>query len=122
MSALPNPAEEPISDLFLERMTVACRQIGVMVAQIENTVIDTAHVIDQCELPRQTLQKIDLVTQSMEELACLFERARSHPCSFVEIDVDAVIAPSRLEWLRSLVSEGKLIEETQESDDDIILF
>ncbi|WP_108384463.1 hypothetical protein [Yoonia sediminilitoris] len=110
------------TDMFMDRITVACRQIGLMVAEIENSVIDANQVVDRSEIPRQTLQKIDLVIQSIEELACIFERARSGEVSFREVDLDAVISPGRLEWLRTLVSEGVIVDSIARGNDDISLF
>ena len=102
------PSEEDTG--FLVDLAQVCREIGRMIAQMEIALIDAAQDSDNATLPRQSLQQIDLIIQSTEELALLMERTSPDMVLDPQADREKIINPTRLEWIRNRLA-GPVAEQ-----------
>ncbi|WP_411890557.1 hypothetical protein [Yoonia sp. SDW83-1] len=89
---------------MLTDIAQVCREIGAMIAQIETSLIDAAQDTGTVVLPRQSMQQIDLVMQSVEEVALLMERSNQMMPTCARADIEKIIGPTRLEWIRNRLS------------------
>lgn len=87
------------------RTGIALRQIGMMVAELETSLIDAGFETDGRAIDRSSMQQIDLVLQSVEELACLLERLEAQLQPGTTVSHELILAPVRLEWLRHLLAD-----------------
>ncbi len=104
MTALPHSFPATQGDGLLTDIAQVCREIGAMIAQIETSLIDAAQDTGTVVLPRQSMQQIDLVMQSVEEVALLMERSNQMMPTCARADIEKIIGPTRLEWIRNRLS------------------
>ncbi len=104
MTALPHSFPAAQGDGLLTDIAQVCREIGAMIAQIETSLIDAAQDTGTVVLPRQSMQQIDLVMQSVEEVALLMERSNQMMPTCARADIERIIGPTKLEWIRNCLS------------------
>lgn len=103
----------------------AMREIGQTLTALETTMIGE-HIETQNSSSRlMALQTFDLLIQSVEELALLFDRMETHEHVMGEVDYIDVIAPIKLQSIRDHIAGQRKIYSKANGkvcDSDVSLF
>ena len=109
----------------LKNTSAAMRELGQTLAQLEAAFLDDAFTNAQVTLNKPAMQTIDLLMQSIEELALMFDRMQAHEHTSGEVDYFDVIAPIRIQRIREHIA-GRRARYVQSSkaveNDKISLF
>ena len=120
----PNPGRHDLKAV-LKNTSAAMRELGQTLTQLEAAFLDEALANSQIALNKPAMQTIDLLMQSIEELALMFDRMEAHEHTLGEVDYFDVIAPIRLQRIREHIA-GRRARYTQSNkavdDDEISLF
>jgi hypothetical protein len=99
----------------LRNTSAAMRELGQTLTQLESAFLDDALANAEITINKPAMQTIDLLMQSIEELALMFDRMEAHEHTLGEVDYFDVIAPIRLQRIREHIA-GRRARYTQSSN------
>lgn len=106
----------------LSNTSGAMRELGQTLSQLESALLDDAMATPNRMINKPALQTIDLLMQSIEELALMFDRMEMHEHVTGEIDYFDIIAPIRLQRIRERIAgqRARYAQQPESTDNDEI--
>ncbi|WP_342076277.1 hypothetical protein [Yoonia sp. SS1-5] len=101
---------------LFSRLSDVIREVGVAVAEIEETMVDEVQFNQRARLPSHTVQKIDVVMQSIEEIALIVERMSLVAPECLERNRFEIVNPAKLEWIRTVLLDDETKNASPELD------
>lgn len=119
------PAQLHVSTL-LARLALAMQNLHHMVCDVETTILDGVHANGPQAAVPVSIQQLDHVLQTIDELAQLIHRLSEQQLHENQLLIADVIAPVRLERLRNLLEHEQTGKEEnmarQHNAGDVSLF
>lgn len=111
MNVVYDPEADRNVQQFLCHLTKAIREVGRLVENIETSFLDSTGDAIPGALPHTTVQNLDLALQSIDELALISERIAPLFPIDQHVQLEPIIAQTRLEWLRRLILDGEKMDD-----------